>query len=339
MESVENVYPPNLPQSAHQNHSKGLGWKIFFGIVLAFSIIANLLLVIALAASVALITTDKGGYYVEKTIESGIKSNKIAIIRIEGIISGDMCEKVIKQIKAAKDDKTVKAVIFKTNTPGGGVAASDRIYDEICRFRKETDKPVVAFMETVAASGGYYTSCACDKIIAEPTAITGSIGVIMGHFVLQDLFELKLGIKPLIIKSGTKKDWPTSFEPVTEEQKMYLSDKLINPAYERFLGIVTQARKDLITKEQARTLADGSIYNAPEALECGLIDDIGYIHEAIALAKKLANIDDAKVIEYEEPFSFENFMQAKTLFKFDMKGLYSLTTPQLMYVWDAGLLR
>jgi protease-4 len=336
---MENVYPPNLPQPSRQNRSKGTGWKIFFGIVLAFSIIANLLLVIALAASVALIASDKGDFYIEKTIEDGQKLNKIAIIRIEGIIGGELCEKVIKQIKAAKKDKTVKAVIFRTNTPGGGVAASDRIYDEICRFKKETGKPAVAFMETVAASGGYYTSCACDKIIAEPTVITGSIGVIMGHFVLQDLLEQKLGIKPLIIKSGAKKDWPTTFEPVTDEQKMYLSDKLINPAYERFLGIVAESRKELITKEQARVIADGSIYNAPEALDCGLIDDIGYIQEAIALAKLLANIDDAKVIEYEEPFSFENFMQAKSLIKLDMKGLYSLTTPQLMYVWDAGLLR
>jgi protease IV len=339
MESMENVYPPNLPQPPHPTHSKGLGWKIFFGIVLAFSIIANLLLVIALAASVALITTDKGGYYVEKTIEDGQGANKIAVIRIEGIIGGELCEKVIKQIKAAKKDETVKAIIFRTNTPGGGVAASDRIYEEIRRFRKETGKPAVAFMETVAASGGYYTSCACDKIIAEPTVITGSIGVIMGHFVLQDLLEQKLGIKPLVIKSGAKKDWPTTFEPVTEEQKTYLSDKLINPAYERFLGIVAEARKDLITKEQARELADGSIYNAPEALDCGLIDDIGYVYDAIKLAESLASIEDAKIIEYEEPFSFESFMQTKSLIKFDMKGLYSLTTPQLMYVWDAGLLR
>jgi protease-4 len=194
-------------------------------------------------------------------------------------------------------------------------------------------------METIAASGGFYTSCACDKIIAEPTVITGSIGVIMGHFVLQDLLEQKLGIKPLVIKSGAKKDWPTTFEPVTEEQKLYLSDKLINPAYERFLGIVAEARKDLLTKEQARALADGSIYNAQEALENKLIDDIGYIQEAIAMAKSLANLSDAKVVEYEEPFSFENFLQTKSFFKLDMAGLYSLTTPQLMYVWDAGLLR
>ena len=339
MEYTENMYPPNLPQPAAQKTSKGLGWKIFFGIVLAFSLIANLLLLIALAASFALIATDKDGYYVEKTIEDGQRLNKIAVIRIEGIISGELCEKVIEQIKAAKKDKTVKAVIFRTNTPGGGVAASDRIYDEIRRFRKETGKPAIAFMETVAASGGYYTSCACDKIIAEPTVITGSIGVIMGHFVLQDLFEQKLGIKPLIIKSGDKKGWPTTFEPVTEEQKMYLSDKLIDPAYERFLAIVAEARKELITKEQARAIADGSIYNAAEALDCGLIDDIGYIQEAITLAKSLANIDNPKVVEYEEPFSFGNFLQTKSLIKLDMKGLYSLTTPQLMYVWDAGILR
>jgi protease-4 len=338
MESMENMYPPNL-EPARRTSSKGVGWKIFFGILLAFSLIANLLLFVGLAASIALITVDKSDYYVEKTIEKGQGADKIAVIRIEGIISGELSEGVIKQIKTAKEDNAVKAVIFRTNTPGGGVAASDRIYNEICKFKKETGKPVIAFMETVAASGGYYTSCGCDKIIAEPTAITGSIGVIMGHFVLQDLLELKLGIKPLVIKSGPKKDWPTTFEPVTDEQKTYISDKLINPAYERFLGIVAEARKDSITKEKARELADGSIYNAQEALDCGLIDEIGYIQEAIAMAKSLAGIENAKVVEYQEPFSFESLMKAKAPFKLDMKSLYSLATPQLMYVWDAGLLR
>jgi protease-4 len=319
------------------HESKNRGWKILLGIILGFSIIVNLVLIVALAASVIIFTVGKSEYFVEKVLEEGPASNKIAVIRIEGIIDNKLADNVSRQIKAAKQNKTIKALIFKTNSPGGSVSASDRIYNQICDFRAETGKPAVAFMETVAASGGLYTSCGCDKIIAEPTTITGSIGVIMGHLVLQELFEQKLGIKPVIVKSGPKKDWPTSFEPVTEEQIQYINEKLISPAYERFVNIVAKSRKDVLTVEQIKALADGSIYNAPEALENKLIDEIGYMKEAIVLTKSLARIKDARVIEYEKPFSFENFLEAKSIFKFDRDSLLELTTPQLMYLWDAGL--
>ena len=334
MESVEN---PCLPNQLQQPVKKGMGWKILVGIILGFSIIANLVLVVALAASVIVFAAGKSEYFLEKVLEEGPGANKIAVIKIEGIIDNKLAEDVSRQIKAAKEDKAVKAVIFRTNSPGGGIAASDRIYDQISRFRAEANKPAVAFMETVAASGGLYTSCACDKIIAEPTTITGSIGVIMGHLVLQELFEQKLGIKPVIIKSGMRKDWPTTFEPVTEDQIQYINEKLISPAYERFVNIVAKSRKDVLAIEQIRVLADGSIYNATEALENKLIDEIGYMQEAIALAKSLAKITDARVVEYEKPFSFESFLDAKSIFRLDRDAIYEFTTPQLMYLWDAGL--
>jgi len=331
---VEN---PCLPNQLQQPVKKGMGWKILVGIILGFSIIANLVLVVTLAASVIVFAAGKSEYFLEKVLEEGPGANKIAVIKIEGIIDNKLAEDVSRQIKAVREDKAVKAVIFRTNSPGGGIAASDRIYDQISRFRAEANKPAVAFMETVAASGGLYTSCACDKIIAEPTTITGSIGVIMGHLVLQELFEQKLGIKPVIVKSGMKKDWPTSFEPVTEDQIQYINEKLISPAYERFVNIVAKSRKDVLAIEQIRVLADGSIYNATEALENKLIDEIGYMQEAIALAKSLAKITDARVVEYEKPFSFESFLDAKSIFRLDRDAIYELTTPQLMYLWDAGL--
>jgi protease IV len=336
METVENALSPNLPP---QSTGKGAGWKILVGIILGFSIIANLVLLTTLAASIIIFAASKGEYLLEKVMEEGPAANKIAVIKIEGIIDNQLAEEVSQQIKAAKKDKSVKAVIFRTNSPGGSVSGSDRLYDQICKFREETGKPAVAFMETVAASGGLYTSCGCDKIIAEPTAITGSIGVIMGSFVLQDLFEQKLGIKPVIVKSGPKKDWPTIFEPVTEEQVQYINEKLITPAYERFLGIVAKSRKDVLTIEQVRVLADGSIYGAKEALDDKLIDEIGYMEEAIKLAKTLAKITDAKVVEYEKPFSFESFLETKSIFRLDRNSIYKLTTPQLMYLWDSGVLR
>ncbi|MBN1787881.1 MAG: signal peptide peptidase SppA [Sedimentisphaerales bacterium] len=334
MDPIENPYASDMPA---KKSGKGLGWKIFFAIILAFSIIANMVLFFTLMISVIAFTASESGHRLEKTLREGSGKNKIAVIKIEGVINKELAESVTQQIEDAKNDKKVKAVIFHTNTPGGSVSASDRVYDQIIRFRAETGKPAVAFMESIATSGGMYTSAGCDKIIAEPTAITGSIGVIMGHFVFQELFEEKLGIRPSVVKSGEKKDWPTSFEPVTEEQRQYLSDKLIMPAYERFVNIVAESRKDLLEYEQVRALADGSIYNATEAMENKLIDEIGYMSEAVELAKSLANISDAKVVEYEKPFSLEDFLGAKTLLKLNRDTIVDLTTPQLMYLWDAGL--
>lgn len=341
MDSTNNSYqsPPPPPYYGMQR-SKGTGWKIFFGIILGMSVIANVILFLALIAvgSVMLAGAGRQVFYNEKLIQEGPASNKIVVINIEGIINNKLAELVEEQIKSAQKDKNIKALIFRTISPGGAVAASDRLYYRINKYRSETGNPAVAFMDTLAASGGYYTSAACDKIIAEPTVITGSIGVIMGHFVLQDLLEQKLGIKPLIVKSGTKKDWPTSFEPVTEEQIAYLNNKLIIPTYERFVSIVAESRKDALTIEQVRALADGSIYNAQEALDNKLIDKIGYLPDAIELAKSLANITKAKVVEYEKPFSLENLLGAETLFQqFSHNALYELTTPQLMYLWQPSV--
>ncbi len=325
--------PPSVPK-------KSIGWKIFFGIILAFSILANILLFVSLiiVGSISLAGTSKKGVYKENLIQTGPSCSKIVIINIEGIIQNEMAKEIAEQIDNAKADDKVKAVIFRIVSPGGAVGASDRLYYQINCYKKETGNPVVAFMDTLAASGGYYASAACDKIIAEPTAITGSIGVIMGHFVLQDLLEMKLGIKPVVVKSGPHKDWPTSFEPVTDEQLEYLNSKLIMPTYERFVSIVAESRKGVLDANQVKTLADGSIYNAQEAFDKKLIDEIGYLPDAIKLAKSLANLDKAKVVEYEKPFTFESIFGANSmLHKFNRSTLYELTTPQLMYLWHPGL--
>jgi protease-4 len=329
-------YTPQPPQP-----KKSYGWRIFFGIILGLSILANIILFFSLivVGSISLASTGaKKGYYTENLIDSGPSASKIVIINVEGIIQNEMAKDIEQQIKNAQCDDNIKALIFRIVSPGGAVSASDRLYYQICQYKKETHKPVVAFMDTLAASGGYYTAAACDKIIAEPTVITGSIGVIMGHFVLQDLLETKLGIKPVVVKSGPKKDWPTTFEPVSDEQIAYLNNKLIMPTYERFVSIVAESRKDSLTPEQVRALADGSIYNAQEALDNKLIDKIGYLPDAIELAKSLAHLKKARVVEYEKPFSIESIFGAKSmLHNFSNNALYELTTPQLLYLWHPGV--
>ena len=329
---------------AGKQPGKGSGWRIFWGIVIALSVIANVILFFIVIAMVSVIISGPGELFdsrdgfTEEVLVKGPASKKIAVLRLEGIIDSAQSQKFRKQLKAAKADKNVKAVIIRTVTPGGTVAASDRIHNEIMKFRKETNKPVVAFMQTIAASGGYYTSVACDKIIAEPTVITGSIGVIMNTIVIKELLEEKLGIHTVVIKSGPKKDWPSIFSETTEEQKKYLMAKLIKPAYNRFVTLVAEGRKEL-SIDEVKELADGSIYGAEEAQAEKLIDEVGYFEDAVKLTEKLAGIKGARVVEYNRLFSLSTLFGAKAktkLWEIDHNTLHELMVPQLMYLWNAS---
>ncbi len=316
---------------------KGAGWRIFFGVVLVLSVMANIVLFLMLIAIVTVFAAGQRGILAEEVIRAGPARNKIAVIRIEGIIYGQQARDVCTQLKQARQDKRVKGLIIRVNSPGGTISASDQIYKEIRKYRQEENKPVVAFMQGVAASGGYYTSVACEKIIAEPTTITGSIGVISWYFVVQELLENKLGILPVVVKSGQKKDWPSSFEAPTEEQRKYLQDKLISPAYERFVEVVAEGRKSSLTEAEVRRLADGGIFGAQEARDEKLIDDIGYLDDAIELVKSMAKIDKAQVVEYRKPFSLTGFLSYRkpNFLKIDRTTLYELSTPQILYLWSA----
>jgi protease-4 len=314
---------------------KQIGWRVFWGIILALSVLANIMLFMMLIGLVAVFVTGQKGVLTEEVIQAGPRTTKIVVITVRGIIDGEQAQDIYQQLKRASDDKWVKGLILRVNSPGGTISGSDQICNEIRKYRQREDKPVVAFMQGVAASGGYYVSVACDKIIAEPTVITGSVGVVAGHFVLQELLEEKLGIQPAIFKSGEKKDWPSPFQPVTEEQRQYIQDKLINPAYNRFVQVVADGREAL-TLADAKRLADGSIYGAEEALSEKLIDEIGYIDEAIEQVKSLAGIEKAHVVEYHKPFSFVDFLSSRSrnILKINKSTLYELSSPQILYLWS-----
>lgn len=319
---------------------KGYGWRIFWTIIVVFSLLTNLVLLAALFGAAALISSTPWRS-MEKTFEESVlidgpRDQTLAVINLEDIIDENASELVRKQLKQAAQDQAIRGVIVRINSPGGYVSSSDQIYNEIKQFREQTGKPAVAFMQSVAASGGYYSAVACDKIIAEPTVITGSIGVILSHLVVQDLLEQKLGIQPVVVKSGEKKDWPSMFSRTSEEQTAYLKEKLIQPAFERFLEVVCEGRRDVLSPDEVRRLADGSIYPAPEALQKRLIDQIGYLKDAVALTEQLAGIEGSRVIEYKPRFAFWDLLAAeeKTSFQLDRKTLHQWTTPQLMYLWD-----
>ncbi|MBN2018617.1 MAG: signal peptide peptidase SppA [Sedimentisphaerales bacterium] len=327
---------PGLPQFTPPPAKKGTFWKVLWAIGTAFSVLANVMMFFILIAVVFTFTsgTAHERQFVEKVIEDGPRMSRIAVVSVDGIIEEQTAQEVYRQIKAARADKTVKGLIIRVNSPGGTISGSDQIYNEILKYRVEKKKPAIAFMRGIAASGGYYSSVACDTIVAEPTTITGSIGVILNYLVLQGLLEEKLGIQPVVVKAGEKKDWPSSFKPPTDEQLLYLQERIITPAYERFVKIVVDGRK-MLTEEEIRQLADGSIYWADQAVEKKLIDKIGYLKDAIKEAKSQAGLEKAQVFEYQKSFSFADVLSAesKTSLKIDKKMLYELSVPQVLYLW------
>jgi len=339
--TVQPVFQtPPAPQPAPKGTS---GWRIFLNILLVMSILGNIVLVLAvigLAISMALGST--GGLsgkdkLVEKVLVEGSSKQKIAVINVYGIIDDEQYLHFKDQLDAASDDSDVAAMIVRIASPGGSVSASDRIYNQIIKYREKSGKPVIAFMQTLAASGGYYTAVAADTIIAEPTAITGSIGVIMSHLSIKDLLEQKLGILPSVVKSGEKKDWPSMFTPMTDDQKAYINTKLIDPAYQRFVDLVFAGRQKQLTREQILKLADGSIYGAIEAKKEKLIDDVGYFEDAVAAARDKAGDKNAAVVEFEKPYSLMSVFgaQSKSVF-LDKQTVEKMLTPQLLYLWDGN---
>jgi protease-4 len=355
MDSEQNVNTNQQPAQPEQSTipvqpvaaptptpKKGSGWRIFWGIFTGLSVLGNIILLLAIIGMGILLSGEFGGLssgdeeqFTESVLMSGSRTEKIAVISISGIIENEMAEAIARQVQVAGKDVKVKAVIVKVDSPGGTVSASDRINYELRKLRTEYNKPTVAFMQSVAASGGYYSAVACDTIVAEPTVITGSIGVIMETFVFQGLLEEKLGIKPVVLKSGEKKDWPNPFKPVTAEQEQYLQNKLIKPAYNRFVKVVAEGRKTL-SEEQVRTLADGSIYDSNEALCNNLIDDVGYFEKAVKTARTMGHAKNAQVVEYRKVFSLANWLSGRsnvTLPPLNRKTLTEFSQPQLLYLW------
>ncbi len=329
------VPQPPAPVWAASPPKKKSGWGIFWGILLGLSVLANIVFFLMIIGLMAVVVTGRADMITEKVLAPGPRAQKIAVIRVHGVIDSVSAQDVVEQIKHARKDRHVKALILNVDSPGGTISGSDQIHNEIVKYRSEKARPVVGFMQSLAASGGYYVSVASDEIVAEPTTITGSIGVIMGYLVLQDLLEGKLGIEPVIIKSGQKKDWPSSFHKPSEEELKYFEEKVITPAFERFKKIVTDGRGEL-SAEDVNQLADGGIFSAEEALSEKLIDEIGYFDDAVSKAKTLAGIDEAQVIEYTRPFSFAGLFgsEAKSIFKLDRNTIYELSTPQVMYLWS-----
>ena len=213
-----------------------------------------------------------------------LSSDNVAVLELEGIISDS--RDFVDQLKEYGNRPAVRAVVIRINSPGGGVAASQEIYEAIKKFRAESKKKVVVSMASVAASGGYYVACAADRIFANPGSITGSIGVIAEWYNYGDLLRWAK-MQSVVIKSGPLKDAGSPTRPLTEEEKAYFQG-LISNMYSQFVSAVATSRK--MTEDSVRKLADGRVYTGQQAKSDGLVDAIGTYQDAVAEAGKLAGI-------------------------------------------------
>ena len=243
----------------------------------------------------------------EVVLVTSAAKEKILVIDVEGMINslaaqgslsreGDVLSRVYYRLERAAADPLVKGVILRLETPGGEVTASDILYHEILRFKEKTGRPVVGLMMSLAASGGYYIASACDTVIAHPSTLTGSIGVISIFPSVETLFD-KIGVKMTIIKSGGMKDSGSPFRAMTEEEKKSFQG-IIDEYYEDFLNAVLKGRKGRLTSDELRPIADGRVYTAKQALKLKLIDDIGYFDNALQKTLSLASLKSAKVVAY-----------------------------------------
>ena len=251
----------------------------------------------------------------EETVVSGKGKDKILLVDISGVISSkeqgrglfgeraSMVSRVREELEKASKDEKVRGVILKLNTPGGTITASDIIYQEIKRFKRERNLPVVACMMELATSGGYYVATAADTIVAHPTTVTGSLGAIAIKFNAEGLME-KIGIEDETIMAGDKKDLFSPLRPLTEEERVIIQD-MLNEFHQRFISLIAENRKTL-SLEQVKPLADGRVYTADQALKNGLVDEIGYLEDVIEMVKGKAGLEKAMVVMYHRPYSYKS---------------------------------
>lgn len=238
--------------------------------------------------------------------------DRVAIIDVTGLIIStnrpgllrqgeNPVSRLHEQLAMAENDARVKAVILRINSPGGTVTASDAMYREVQRFRERTGKPVVALMMDVAASGGYYVACAADEIVAYPTSITGSIGVIVQTFSVKPALA-RIGIMTETIASGPNKAAGSPFGHLTDEHRE-IFQQLVNDFYGRFRHVVIEARP-AIDESRLPMVTDGRVVSGEQALDMGLVDVNGDLYDAFERAKALANVQRAQLIRYHRPLEY-----------------------------------
>ena len=290
--------------------------SIFLFVALCASLFVNFVLVVAAFQRIGGVReTEPIPRFREILLQRGTRgiSDKIVVITMRGLISsslpGSVTDSMVDDMRAAlqqaRDDDHVKGIVLEIDSPGGEVTASDAIYNAVAKARAR--KPVVVYMDSLAASGGYYIACGGKFLMANETTITGSIGVIIQTLNYEQLLN-KVGLASVIFKSGKFKDMLNGARPITPEERE-LVQSFVMKTYDKFLGIVATERNvpaDLLRN----TVADGRVLSGRDAFEHKLIDGLGQLDDAYGKAKQLGNAPGAKVVRYAPPFSWSRFFRA-----------------------------
>ncbi|MGM0838123.1 MAG: signal peptide peptidase SppA [Bacillota bacterium] len=292
--------------------------------------------------------TDTG--FVEKVVEEGNPNRKLLVLEVNGAIQ-DLGEDVtsifqsagynhrqfLRMLDQAKEDDSVKGIVLRVNTPGGGVSESAEIHKRLMEIKEETKKPIYVSMGAMAASGGYYIAAPADKIFATNETITGSIGVIMQGVNYKELAE-KYGVKFETFKSGPYKDIMSPTKDMTDEERQILQT-MVDNMYDRFVNVIVEGRG--MSEAEVRNIADGRIYDGQQAKDINIVDEIGYFEDVVDAIKKDHNLGSVQVIQYEENLGLGSLfsMNASSLLKPDseMQMLAKLinqpNSPRLMYLY------
>ena len=286
----------------------------------------------------------------EQTVEGSGRA-KILLLDVSGFLSEVGASPVVvgtapprvpllvrlrEELKKAAEDPDVRALLVRINSPGGTVTAADIIHEELEGWKRETGRPVVAVMLDVAASGGYYVALAADTIVAHPTSVTGSIGVIMFSLNAEGLMQ-KVGLSAGAIKSGERKDMGSPFRTLTDEERKIFQG-VIDNLYAQFVAKLVAGRR--LPPETARSVADGRIYTAQQALALNLVDRVGYMPDAIDAARRAAGVDEARVVVYHRPRDYRAtyYASAQAAAPGPDVPLLELATllgagPRFLYLW------
>ncbi len=251
---------------------------------------------------------------------------RVGVVEIEGAI--DSPTRIVEQLLRFRHDRSVKAIVLRIDSPGGAVGPSQEIYEEVRKIAAE--KPIVVSMGSVAASGGYYVAAPAQRILANPGTITGSIGVIMEFANAQELLE-RIGLRTQTIKSGEHKDLGSPLRTMTERDLRILQN-VLDDVHEQFVASVAEGRRMDI--EQVRLLADGRIFTGRQALEAGLVDDLGNLQDAILLAAELGNIEGEPRVVFpprERPGILDLLLESSVR---NLQRVFQEKSPGLYYIWS-----
>ena len=277
----------------------------------------------------------------------GDPMQKVAVIPLKGVIMDDASRRFDRFLRQAEADSAVKAIVLEIDSPGGSVTASDEIFHRIERFKADNpNTPVIVSMSGLAASGGYYVACGADHLFAQPSTLTGNIGVLLPQYNVSELFD-KWGIEETTITSDGApfKNAGSMFQPESAEHRAYLQD-IADKAFAQFKGVVAKGRTGRLKKPLAE-IANGKIYVAEDAKTLGLIDDVGYLHDAWQHAATQAKLSKPTVVRYQDPPTMLDLLLSGKSgvgtaasgsvqingININAADLHELTTPRLMYLW------